>query len=252
MIWLRSTFKTVSALVLTLVAYSLVVFSKLLRPFSSGAQLRLRNFAFRAWGWGLCRIFGMRVEVEGQPPAGPFFLIANHLSYLDIPLIATQVHAAFVAKSDLRNWPWLGTVFEAADTIFIDRSRKRDVVRVMDLLQREVDRGLGVLVFPEGTSGKGDEILRFRPSLLEFACNRQLPVHWVTLHYQTPEGALNAQQSVCWWGDEGFLPHYRRLVALPHFRAVLKFGDEPVCHTDRKLLAEQLHQAMSTKFTPVE
>lgn len=251
LLW-RKIWRSAAALSLTFLSYLLVLAAKLLRPLGGDRHLRGRNWAFRLWGRGLCRIFGMRIEVEGTPPCGAFFLVANHLSYLDIPLIATQVDAAFVAKSDLRHWPGLGAIFGAADTIFIDRSRKRDVVRVMQMVDKEIRKGLGVLLFPEGTSGKGDEILKFKPSILEFACVQKMPIHWVTLHYEAPQGELPAQRSVCWWGNEGFLPHYRRLVALPQFRAVLRFGSEPVAHDDRKVLAESLRLAMIERFTPVE
>jgi 1-acyl-sn-glycerol-3-phosphate acyltransferase len=166
-------------------------------------------------------------------------------------VLASFVHTAFVAKAEIQGWPALGRIFQTADTIFIDRGRKRDVVRVMELVGQEIDRGLGVLVFPEGTSGKGDEILPFKPSLLEFACSRDLPVHWATLHYRTPEGQLPASQAVCWWGNEGIVPHFKRLIVLPSFEAILRFGDEPVAHGNRKELAEALRSRMLEHFEPM-
>ena len=122
----------------------------------------------------------------------------------------------------------------------------------MQLVGKEIDRGLGVLVFPEGTSGKGDQLLPFKASLLEFACTRDLPVHWATLHYRTPDGQPPAHHSVCWWGDEGFVPHFKRLIVLPSFEATLQFADEPLAHTNRKELAEALYSRMQEVFVPIE
>lgn len=251
MILLRAICRTVFVFALTFASYAGVVVARLLGLLWPRFGLRLRNRVFRTWARGLCRAFGLQSRVEGVPPRGQFFLIANHVSYVDIVLLASYVDIAFVAKSDLRHWPALGRIFEAADTIFIDRSKKRDVVRVMQLVGKEIDRGLGVLVFPEGTSGKGDQLLPFKPSLLEFACTRDLPVHWATLYYETPAGQPPASRSVCWWGDEGFGPHYRRLIALPSFTGVLRFGEEPILHADRKELAVALREKMLEKFVPI-
>lgn len=252
MILLRAVFRTVFVLALTFASYGGVLVARLLGLISKRLGLGLRNFVFRFWARGLSRLFGMRLRVEGEPPRGRFFLVSNHVSYIDIIALASHLDIAFVAKSDLRHWPALGRIFEAADTIFIDRSRKRDLVRVMELVGREVDRGLGVLLFPEGTSGKGDELLPFKPSLLEFACTRDLPVHWATLHYRTPASELPASQAVCWWGDEDFLPHFKRLIVLPYFEAVVRFGPEPVANGNRKELAEALRAQMLTAFEPID
>lgn len=252
MILLRAIFRTLFVVALTLASYGGVVLGRLLGLISPRLGLAFRNRVFRTWARGLCRAFGMRITTSGTPPRGRFFLVSNHVSYLDIMLLASEVDTAFVAKSDLRHWPAMGRILAAADTIFIDRSRKRDVVRVMDLVAKEIDRGLGVLVFPEGTSGKGDVLLPFKPSLLEFACGRDLPVHWATISYRTPEGQLPASGAVCWWGSEGFFPHYRRMILLPHFEARLHFGDDPLKGDDRKELAEGLRSRMLEAFQPMD
>jgi 1-acyl-sn-glycerol-3-phosphate acyltransferase len=213
---------------------------------------KLRNLAFRAWGRLFCRIVGMRLRVEGEPPAGAFFLVANHVSYLDIPVLASRVDAAFVAKADLQGWPLLGWIFATADTIFIDRGRKRDLLRVMEQVKRARRTGLGVVVFPEGTSGSGARILPLKPSLLELAARRGEPVHYATLHYRTPEGEPPAQEVVCWWNDMLFLPHILRLLRLRHFDGVLRFGEGPVAADDRKELARDLHAALDRALIPIE
>ncbi len=236
----------------TLACYLLLLVALPFQRLAPRWQLRWRNSVFRTWARGFARIVGMSVEVTGEAPEGPFFLVSNHVSYMDVVLIATRVHASFVAKADLRAWPVLGAAFAAADTIFIDRNLRRDVVRVMDRIGRELDRDLGVVLFAEGTSSKGEGILPFKPSLLEFAARRNHPVHYASIHYRLPEGPGPARELICWWGDAAFLPHLLRLLRLPRFEAELVFGPAPVDGRDRKALATATRAAIAEIFTPID
>ncbi len=234
-----------------LLASAIMVAARPLILVAPRLQLAIRNAAFRWWGRIMCRIMGIRVEVEGAAPSGRFYLVSNHLSYVDIIVLASEISAAFIAKVDLARWPILGWMFLSADTIFIDRGRKRDLLRVMQRAQKCLDRELGVLVFPEGTSSKGEEILGLKPSLLQLAAERGHPVHYATLSYRAP-GGQPAHQVVCWWDDTPFLSHVLRLLGLPSFEASVRFGSEPVLAGDRKVLAERLRSAMADSFTPID
>ena len=248
---LRSLTRAVAMLALTFACYLLVLLSLLFRHFAEDLRRRTRNAAFRIWAVGLARIAGMRTTCEGTPPQGPFLLVANHLSYMDIILLATEVHATFVAQADLRHWPVLGSIFASADTIFIDRGRRKDLLRVMERIASSLDRDLGVIIFPEGRTSKGEEILPFKPSLFEFAARQEFPIHYATITYSTPEGYRPAHEMVSWWDHAPFLPHILRLLRLPHFEAKLRFGEATFRDPDRKALADKLRSAMVQTFTPV-
>ncbi|MEM7350846.1 MAG: lysophospholipid acyltransferase family protein [Acidobacteriota bacterium] len=234
----------------TLVAHGTIILSALTRRLAPRWQMRVRNAAFRRWARQMCRLLGLRLQVEGPAPDGRFVLVTNHVSYVDIMALGACVDAAFVAKADLRGWPILGWIFQTADTIFVDRTRKRDLLRVIENVDQTLERDLGVLFFPEGTSGKGDQILRFRPSLLELAASRNYPVHYATLSYRAPAGE-SAQDKICWWGDASFVPHFLKLLELPYFEATLTFGARPIRAENRKALAEQLREAMRDQFEPM-
>lgn len=244
-------FKTLQIARTTFLGYSGVLVAKIVGLVSKEAGRRHRNRSFRNWAHRLCADFKMDVKVEGTPPSGRFFLVVNHVGYVDIPTIATAVDAAFIAKADLARWPLLGRIFGAADTIFIDRGRKKDILRVIEQVEAAMDRGLGVVLFPEGTSGKGDQILPFKPSLLQFAVQGGHEVHYATLTYRTPDGELPPSHGVCWWGDEALMPHFKRITRLTRIEAVLRFGDAPIAGEDRKQLAVDLRDAMCARFEPM-
>ncbi|MEM1204737.1 MAG: lysophospholipid acyltransferase family protein [Acidobacteriota bacterium] len=247
----RAGLRTVLLVLVTFLSYLGVLLLLPLRSAAPSFHLRWRNRVFRFWARGMCRGFGARVRVEGKPPVGPFFLVSNHVSYVDIPLLASGIHGSFVAKADLAGWPLIGRAFRVADTIFIDRGRKRDLLRVITEVDASLARNLGVVLFPEGTSGKGDCILPLKPSILDLAARRGMPVHYANITYTTPDGEPPPSRSVCWWGDEAFFPHFKRLIVLPWFEAVVRFADEPIAAADRKELAAKLHGALDQAHEPM-
>jgi 1-acyl-sn-glycerol-3-phosphate acyltransferase len=195
------------------------------------------------WARGVTRLIGMRVHLAGHSPKPPFLLVANHLSYVDIVVLARHLDCVFVAKRDVRNWPVLGRIIKRMDTIFVDRTRRGDVVPVNGQIEQALQHGDGVVLFAEGTSTAGQSVAPFKPALLDSAARAHIPVWHASLTYSEP--------SVCWYGDMTFPGHFFELLKCPGFTATLTFGDEPVCATDRKELARRLHAEVSTTFQPI-
>ncbi|MEZ4457167.1 MAG: lysophospholipid acyltransferase family protein [Gemmatimonadales bacterium] len=171
------------------------------------ARLWWRNQVVRRWARGVAWFFGMRMRQRGRPPAAPFFLVSNHLSYLDIILILGHLDGVFVAKRELSQWPILGYLTRLVGTIFLDRTRQRDAHRALDRIDARIALGDGVVAFPEGTSSGGDDVYPMRAALFEWAAANNRPVHLATLSYSTGDPAVPARERVCWWGDMPFLPH---------------------------------------------
>lgn len=216
-----------------------------------GASFPWRATVFRTWARVVGRLIRMRVEVEGTPPRPPFVLVANHLGYVDVVMLATQLRAVFVARADVNGWPVIGNICRAVNTLFIDRGNKRDIPRVMQRMEEILDSGVGVVIFPEGTSTRGEKVLRFLPSLLEIAARSTREVSYASLSYRTPPVSPPAHLSVCWWGDMAFTPHVLGLLELKGFRGKIGFGEEPIAETDRKVLATRLHEAVQRRFQSV-
>ena len=230
---------------ITLVLFIALLLGKVLLFASPRARQRWRQWLFRGWARLVRPLTGMRATAQGAIPARPFLLIANHLSYMDIALLALYVDSVFVAKLEIASWPLLGRIVRAADTIFIDRTRRSDVNRVNGEIAAALARGDGVVVFAEGTSSSGDEVLPLKPSLLEAAATRAVPVHYARLSYRTGAALPPAREVVCWWGDADFFAHLLELLRLPEFGALVHFGPEAVPGQDRKSLARELHARIS-------
>jgi 1-acyl-sn-glycerol-3-phosphate acyltransferase len=210
-----------------------------------------RQTIFYYWTLSFVRISGMKVEVIGTPPRPPFFLVSNHVGYADIGALRNVAAGVFVAKAEVSRWPLAGRIVRDMGTIFIDRGNRRDIPRAGELITERLDAGEGVIVFPEGTSTKGEAILPFNSSFLEFAARSDIPVSYAAISYSTPDGEEPASQTICWWTDIGFFPHLWRLFQLPEYTALIHFGDAPIINQNRKELAAELHRRVVANFIPI-
>lgn len=181
----------------------------------------------------------------------PFFLVSNHLSYVDVLVLGSCVEAYFIGKLEIRSWPFFGWLCRAAGTIFIDRALRRDVVRVNSLVGDVLDRGFGIVLFGEGTSTQGDVVAPFRSSLLAFPVSKKQPVHAAAIGYRTPAGEIPAHLGVCWWGDAPFFPHGWQLIGISRFEATVRFSDQTAVSDDRKDLGRKLRALVAAEFVPV-
>ncbi len=210
-----------------------------------------RQVVFTLWSKLFLRIAGMSVDVIGEVPRAPFFLVSNHLSYMDIPVLRSVVVSLFVAKGEIRGWILAGKIVSDMGNIFIDRGNKRDIPRAGQKIISTLEAGEGVIVFPEGTSSKGEEILRFNSSFFEFAARTDLPINYAAITYRVEDGGLPASEAVCWWDDISFLSHMFRFFQTRRTRAIVTFGSEPVTSPDRKELARNLRLKVQERFIPV-
>lgn len=247
---IRLCYRLLGLGLITLFDYALFHLVNVLASFSMPLRRRWRNFMVSMWAKTVAAIMNVKVHVKGQPPAPPFFLVSNHLSYLDIIAYFTQVHCIFVAKAELASWPIFGLLAKSANTMFIDRTNKKDILRVIALIEHAVHASDGVIVFPESTSTKGDEVLPFKSPLLEYAAGKNFPVSYATIHYRTGAADPPAHLAVCWWGDMTFGGHFLDLLKLSKIEATIAFGSTTINGNDRKMIAQELWQLVNKQFVP--
>src|SRR5262245_3473475 len=140
----------------------------------------------------VCRLFGVRITVIGAPLKGGVLLAANHAGWLDIPVLSAVAPVSFVAKHEINQWPFFGTLARLQRTIFIRRERAK-ALEDRDNIRRRLLEGDALVIFPEGTSSDGNKVLRFKSALLsaaEFAmgdgdagAERHVPVQPLSIAY---------------------------------------------------------------------
>ena len=178
----------------------------------------------QVWSQQLLALAGVHLRVVGQPPlTGPVMLVANHISWLDIPVMHAARHCRFVSKSDVKGWPLIGTLATAAGTLYIERSSRRDALRMVRSMQEALERGEVLAVFPEGTTGDGRAMLPFHANLLQAAVAAQAPVQPVGLRFiDAATGDTTCAPSYI--GDETLLGSIWRTVCAPPIVAVVNYG----------------------------
>jgi 1-acyl-sn-glycerol-3-phosphate acyltransferase len=186
---------------------------------------------------GVLKCLGIRSRVEGSPPTYGL-VVSNHLSYLDIIIISSTMPCFFVAKADVGRWPYFGAAARSGGTIFLDRSSLASAMSVADQMTERFKLPVPVLLFPEGTSTDGSEVLRFHSRLIDPATAAGVPITAAAIRYVI-EGGVD-ERELCWFGDAEFLPHLWKVLGVSGFSALLKFG-EPHIYTDRRVAADETH-----------
>ena len=212
---------------------------------AAGRQARIQW-----WSAGLVRAMGLTLQVSGTPRPGATLIVANHVSWLDIAAIhAAAPHARFVSKADVLQWPLLGWLIRGAGTLFIERERKRDAVRVVHACAEALKEGDTVAVFPEGTTGAGPDLLPFHANLLQAAVATETPVQPVVLRFH--DTARPFSEAVVFLGETTLLQSVWR-VASARGLAVQVDLLPPVGtrHADRRALAEHLRELIAERLRP--
>jgi len=199
-----------------------------------------RHERIRWWSAKLVRIAGLELLASGTPRPGATLLVANHVSWLDIAVIHSVVpQARFVSKAEVLAWPLLGWLIRGAGTLFIERERKRDALRVLHLVAEALQRGDTVAVFPEGTTGDGQTLLPFHGNLLQSAIASGTPVQGVALRYSDPTGRFST--AVRFLDRTTLLQSVWRILSAPALSVhVDLLAPQGARHADRRALAALL------------
>lgn len=200
-----------------------------------------RNALVQAWARGLLPRVGVQLEVHGTPPAnGPVLLVANHLSWLDIPVLHAARHCRFISKSDVASWPLVSTLARAAGTLFIDRGSRRDTLRIVKLMAEALAQRDVLAVFPEGTTSDGGAMLPFRPNLLEAAIQADAPVQPLGLRFIDPATGADSLAPI-YAGDTTLWESIWRTISAPAIIARVTYGTPQTAQgRDRRAWAQDL------------
>ena len=143
----------------------------------------LEEIGLRLWSVLLCRVFGVRIRASGSVLAGPVLVVANHISWLDIPVLHANAAMGFVGKAEIGRWPVLGFLARAGDTIFLERGSHDSSAGVIRAVGARLMQARRVVIFPEGGIRPGDAVGVFHARLFGAAVEADCPVQPVMIRY---------------------------------------------------------------------
>jgi 1-acyl-sn-glycerol-3-phosphate acyltransferase len=208
-----------------------------------GGPLTLERRA--AWLQGACRrvmaAMGIKCEVHSTAPTRGL-VVSNHLSYLDIVIHGAAMPCFFVSKAEVARWPYFGWAARTGGAMFLDRSKRASAALVAEQMSERLKLSAPVLLFPEGTSTDGAEVLRFHSGLFEPAVSARAPVTAAAIRYGIDGGV--AERELCWYGEMLFLPHLWKVLGTRGFCAHVRFGT-PRVYADRRTAALETHDEVA-------
>jgi lyso-ornithine lipid O-acyltransferase len=199
----------------------------------------------------VCRILGVRIERDGEVARDrPVLLVANHTSWLDIPVLSAVAPLSFVAKKEVAGWPFVSALARLQRTVFVDRNRRSAVGHAAGEIVTRLAKGDTVILFAEGTSSDGNRVLPFMTSLFSAAkpskaTAEEAPdavVQTLSLVYTRLHGIPLGRAErplVGWYGDMEMLSHAWELLKAGPLDVRIRVGP-PVPlgdFADRKALA---------------
>lgn len=203
--------------------------------------------AARWWLRRLTRILGLDIECSGRPEVRPALYIANHVSWLDIPVLGGVVPVHFLSKAEVAEWPLIGRLATAAGTLYIRRGHGQVRERARQI-GAHLRAGRGIVVFPEGTSTDGSDVRTFHAPLFAAATDGGHRVQPVAIRYLATGGS--AHPLAPFIGDDEFHTHLWRLLGEDRIRVQVHFlPPVEAGGLDHKLLANEVQRRIRAIVT---
>ena len=206
---------------------------------------------------GMCRLMGIKIVYKGDISTRESTLfVSNHVSYLDIPVLGSLINAGFVAKSEIASWPLINHLARLQDSIFIERKISKAKAQTA-ILRNRLIAGHSLILFPEGTSTNGAEILPLKSSLFAAAndidAEKEVYIQPVSVVYTQHNGKgmnQDLRDYFAWYADFPFGGHFFKMLGMGSVTAVVTFNDlvRLSDFSSRKECAAACEKVMRTSF----
>ncbi len=195
-----------------------------------GFSPRLQKWTMRSWGKSVLFICGIMVKKNDIPQIAHFILMPNHISYIDIFIVAAYTPAALIGKSELQKWPFLRLGAKLTNSVFVDRSDLQSLLSTMNRIKASVKNEIPVALFPEGTTHKGPYTKPFKNGSFKVASDAGIPVIPMAIYYKDKDDA--------WVEKDTFIGHFLKQMSKPVTRASVSYG-KPVKNNDYSILRKE-------------
>jgi 1-acyl-sn-glycerol-3-phosphate acyltransferase len=173
--------------------------------------------AFKFWRKSQMVLMNVKMELQGNAPDKAGILMSNHRSYLDVILLPSDFPYTFVAKASVRKWPLIGWGASVVNTVWVNRQSKESRKETREQLQKRLEQNQSVVIFPEGTTHKGPEVLPFKPGMFHTVAQGGFPIIAAAIEYRDPD--------VAFVDDDLFIPHFFKVFGRASFPVKVRYSE---------------------------
>ncbi len=205
------------------------------------------------------KALGIKLNVINKPAAkhAGSLLVANHMGFVDILLLAGIEPMSFITSNEMRETPLLGPITELAGCFYVERRSRTKILSEMKRLAESLKDGLNIVLYPEATSTNGERVLPFKRTLMMAASEAGVPVQPVVINFRSINGEpfnTKWRDAVCWYGDATFVEYFWKTLRLKSVEAEIEYLE--ILHAkpedERGALSDKAHAMISAKFVPVQ
>ncbi len=202
------------------------------------------------WCGGLLRAFHIKVVTFGElPPSSTkgVMFVANHISWSDIHALNSKIALRFIAKAEIRSWPVFGYLVAKANTLFIDRSKKQEAAKIVNITAASLMAGDNLCFFPEGTTTDGKQVLPFKSSVLQAAIAANSRIWPVAIRYVNADGSINT--NIAYAGEISLIDSMHQVIKQKNTCVELHFlSPIDAAGKDRRHLTQAAYDAIVAKL----
>ena len=219
----------------------------MLALFYPSLPVSLQKRIMHRWSIELLDVLHVRLSVDGVTSLKEIkqgLIVANHISWLDVFVMAEVLPMRFVAKAEVRRWPFIGWLCARAGTIFIERNKRSDTIRTNLQAIEHLRSGNCMAIFPEGTTSDGTQVRHFHASLLQPAIDAQTPIYPVAIHYHDKNNKPNFDAAFI--DDMSFIESLWKILSSPGLHVRLTPAETIFTHVEnRRVLAQEAHRRIA-------
>jgi 1-acyl-sn-glycerol-3-phosphate acyltransferase len=193
-----------------------------------------------------------KINIESQIKKGSLF-VCNHLSYIDVLILASFYRASFVTSVEIKNTPFLGQLCQLGGCVFVERRNKVNLSNEVKEITESLANGINVVIFPEATSTNGDQVIRFRRPLYQSAIDSNSQIVPLTLNYKALSGKevdITNRDEICWYDDMTFIDHLWGVFKNEYINAELTVNAPMAISQEDTVqtLSEKTHKVVSSYY----
>lgn len=237
---IRSIFRSLLLVVVCLFHLIPLLIISVIKGFSLPRALKVRK---RFCKIGL-QVLNTKLILEGTPyDKKPAIYISNHRSYIDPMAALKDIKALPVAMAEIEKWPLIGFAAKSTGIMYVKREDKSSRKSTLAAMEKTIELGYSVLIYPEGTTTKEPTTLPFKKGAFRLAAELGVPVVPMAISYDNPDAI--------WHGPESFVNHFIQMFKKYKNRIKIRYG-KPIYNKDAEALLTQTQEWINEQIIGLE